>query len=236
MMEKIWARQVPPEYQESPLFWDGELDAIPGIILTGNQDYNSHTTPEWDALMANHDDAFRALDDTSERNEYSWYSNFTEALQDLLPPTHKAKYSTREVHAWKAVLKDLWDDDTDDDAIIQGLRLMTGKEWESTCLRGCCQGDWQNCYYDSELWDREGLDRLESEYFNTGTEWIIHDEAAPPESPEDISGYSVYCTGWNLDAIREELAAAAGCKPEDLEMWESVEARSPSYSLQKVTA
>lgn len=69
-----------------------------------------------------------------------------------------------------------------------------------------------------EKWNREELDHFETEYFNTGSEWIVHDEKEEPENPEDISGYSIYCHGWNNDQIKEEIAEAQGKKAEEVEI------------------
>ena len=67
-------------------------------------------------------------------------------------------------------------------------------------------------------------------YFNTGSEWIVHDEEAEPESPEDINGYSVYCIGWNDELIKLEIAEAAECKPEEVVMYAFKDyARIPIY-------
>ena len=45
---KIYARQVAPEYQESPLFLN---EFFPdNIILDGNRNYCSHTTPEYEHI------------------------------------------------------------------------------------------------------------------------------------------------------------------------------------------
>lgn len=43
---KIYAKQVPPEYQDS--YFD--IDMWPGIIIHGNRWFNSHTTTEFDAI------------------------------------------------------------------------------------------------------------------------------------------------------------------------------------------
>ena len=60
---------------------------------------------------------------------------------------------------------------------------------------------------------------FETMYFNTGSEWIIHDEENTPEGPEDISGYSCYIVADTEEGIRKELAAVAGCAPSDIVMW-----------------
>lgn len=38
----------------------------------------------------------------------------------------------------------------------------------------------------------------------------IYAKQVPPDSQEDINGFSVYCTGWTDDQIRQEIADAAG--------------------------
>jgi len=68
-------------------------------------------------------------------------------------------------------------------------------------------------------WSREALAAFETMYFNTGSEWIIHDEENTPEGPEDISGYSCYIVADTEEGIRKELAAVAGCAPSDLVIW-----------------
>ena len=51
MNNKIYARQISPEYQESPLYL-GEEFWPDDIILTGNRDYREHTTAPYDAIIA----------------------------------------------------------------------------------------------------------------------------------------------------------------------------------------
>ena len=54
---KIIAKQVPPEYQES--YFD--FECWPGVIIHGNRDYCSHTTPEFDAIYNRFDGEKRVL-------------------------------------------------------------------------------------------------------------------------------------------------------------------------------
>jgi hypothetical protein len=58
---KIIAKQVPPEYQESPFQLYGWMDMWPGVIIHGNRWYNSHTTPEFDAIYNRFDGEKRIL-------------------------------------------------------------------------------------------------------------------------------------------------------------------------------
>ena len=63
----IYARQIPPEYQESPLYWSmnprtRELDLAdtwPGVSLTGNRHLCGYTAEEYD-------DAERATNEAAE--------------------------------------------------------------------------------------------------------------------------------------------------------------------------
>ena len=73
---------------------------------------------------------------------------------------------------------------------------------------------------------------FEIEYFNTGTEWIIHDEDDAPENPEDISGYSMYCYTYNP---AEEIAQEGGVDVADVVLYEfDGYTRAPKYT--EVTA
>ena len=140
---------------------------------------------------------------------------------DLMPiPAHKPRYSTRDIKAWR-ILATEWYNTNDQNALLcRALQLVTGKDHDTITIRGCVQGDWQEIIFPVEEYDRAALDILEVDYFNTGTEWIVHDESNDPETPEDISGYNVYCYGWNADQIREEIASAAGCDPEAVILYE----------------
>ena len=104
----------------------------------------------------------------------------------------------------------------DDESLCEAMALLTGKKYTSKCIRGCCQSDWQDIYYSPEDYDDAAIDRLEMEYFNTGSEWMIHDGDGEPEDAEDVSGYTTYCYGWNNEGIKKEIAAAAGCEAEDV--------------------
>ena len=215
---KIYAKQVNPEYQESPCFFWGLADTYPGVIFTGNRHYTSHTTPEYDHIT-------RYIDDISsewENRNYNGTRNaptINELLRDYGIYRNDGKpWSTKARHTWRLIFEG--NTYTEDGAILKALELVTGKEYESATIRGCSQGDWQEILFPVEEYDRDALAILEADYFNTGTEWIIHDESSEPNSPEDISGYSLYCYGWNADQIRAEIADAAGATPETVTMYE----------------
>ena len=148
---------------------------------------------------------------------------------DYFPPEHKEKYSSKNIHEWKRILASLQKCSRSEEAryLCQALQLITGAEWDYSEIRGCCQGDWQNVIYKAASWSSTALEAFEMEYFNLGTEWIIHDEETEPEAPEDINGYGVYITAYDEDETRQQLADAIGCSPEDVVMY----AYNGSYSV-----
>ena len=234
---KIYAKQVSPEYQESPLLIEGCFPD--NIILTGNRDYNSHTTPEYDQINSHFEDMAGTWE--NDRFFFQWngagYDKIAKkpdyTLQELLTeygfsrPDGKP-WTTKQRHEWRLLMER---EELDDDGIIKALQLLTGKAWKAFTIRGCCQSDWQSGFCPVSEWSREALEAFEAEYFNTGTEWIIHDEDGEPESPEEINGYSVYCHGWNSDQIRKEIADAAGeTDPAAVVLYEFTGwSRSPEY-------
>lgn len=216
-MMKIYARQVSPEYQESPLFHGDEFFPE-NINVYGNDHYNEHCSElfnrVWNVLY--HGELLDAWEDLN--NGSGWYNSWAEALEDLMPPEGRAAY-TRDERKNKIpeLLKRFSEcpSSMEESIICEVLEVVTGKSWSYRMIRGCCQGDWQKILYPSDEWTSESLEVFETEYFNTGSEWIVHDEDTEPENPDDISGYSVYCIGWNDDKIKAEILEAAGGSSED---------------------
>ena len=100
----IYARQIAPEWQESPIFLDGMFPE--NIVVTGNRDYISRTSPLFDRVYnaLENGELAEALDDIKNGGYYSsFYKNATQAINDLLEPD-KARYSTRDIHALKELV------------------------------------------------------------------------------------------------------------------------------------
>lgn len=216
----LYAKQVSPEYQESTLFLGDEFFPD-NIAVFGNRDYKEHRpdfiNKVWEVLRQGE------LADVLE-NVKEWadcYKNITEAIIDYLPPERGGRYSTNAIHALKNYVIDFSSCpySREYEILCNVLSIVTGKTWDYQMIRGCCQSDWNYIFYPVDEWTSEQIAVFETEYFNTGTEWIIHDEEEAPESPEDINGYSVYCTSWNDEGIRKEIADAAGVSPEEVIMY-----------------
>lgn len=70
-------------------------------------------------------------------------------------------------------------------------------------------------------WSREALDDLETEYFNTGSEWIVDDGEFNPDedSPLNINGCSIYCHAGSDDGIKQEIANSFGGAAADVVLY-----------------
>lgn len=227
---KIFARQVNPEYQDSMFFeGDGLLETV---CFYGNKSYHARMNDDFERVLKVLDSADLEYELDKVGSETSWYSNATEAINDLLPKK-EGKYSTHAIHDLKELVSNYdryssnWED-----ILCNVLSIVTGKEWDYGTIHGSYQGDWNYAFYLKEAWTDEELRNLETMYFNTGSEWIIHDEETEPETAEDISGFSVYCCGWNDDQIKQEIANAAGGSVDDVILYKYAGSRSiPVYEM-----
>lgn len=213
-MKTVYAYQIPPEYQESPLrnvekdlplFW-------PEITLTGNGNFRGFETDLFQAAERWEKSADEYI------NGEEWTGapvTIREALENHgIEKQNGKQWSPRELGAWKRLFQD-WDRNPwrDNDArTAEALDLMTGRKWDYETLKGCCQGDYITAFFPLDKYSRKDLETLEIEYFNLGEEWRIRDE---PEGVEGANEFYLYCYSWDEDEKKREIAAAAG--EEDLE-------------------
>lgn len=204
---KIYAKQVPPEYRESPLFMEEWPE---NVFVFGNRDFTDRS--------GRLEDIRRGLEDIAEeyeRLQAGYYQNysFSEILNDYLPRDDKRDYTRPERLRLREIAFDYTytlDYRKEKETLCAVLELVTGRKYDYATIRGCCQGDWQEIIYPC-AYGREWLDRFETEYFNIGEEWRISEN-----DPENDENYYFYTHAWNNDGIREEIAAAAGVEPGDV--------------------
>lgn len=228
---KIYARQISPEYQESPLFMDEEFFPD-NIAVCGNRDYYSHKPELFENVQNVLEQGELAEVLEYPKNWADWYKNATQAITEYLPPTNGKKYSTNAIHALRCLIIDYscCACSKENEILCKVLSIVDGRPWEWSTIRGCCQEDWQEVFYPVDEWDKAALEAFEVQYFNAGSEWIVHDEAESPESPDEINGFSMYCIAWNIDAIKAEIAEAAGGSPEEVVLYQfSGYSRTPIY-------
>ena len=209
---KIYAKQVPPEYQESPLFME---DWPENVFVFGNRHYTAHA----ERL----EDIKRSLEDISDVcNGYGYTNN----LLDVIPSRDDGREYTRPERQQLARLAQNYMEygscsSDESELLCDVLELMTGQKYEYATIRGCCQGDWQEIIYPAE-YGREWLQCFEMEYFNTGTEWSVN---------VDGCNVSAYTYSWKDDDTRAEIAAAVGVDPGDVILYSFTGwSRTPEYT------
>ena len=219
---KIYAKQVPPEYQESPLFmgecWPGN------VFVFGNRDFNDHSGCLVDIRrgLENIADIFA---DMQHGESWTRNANLHAIIWYELPRDSGAGYTRAERMRIVELANDYCCIGNDESNILCAvLELITGEKYDYATIRGCCQGDWQNIIYPAE-YSREWLQEFETEYFNTGAEWRISEN-----DPENDDNYYMYTHAWSDDGIRDEIAAAAGVDPGDVILYQFTGwSRSPEY-------
>ena len=220
---KIYAKQVTPEYQESPLFMEEWPE---NVYVFGNRHYKDHGGEYIENIKNSMYDAADELKALPRGRSY--YNSFIDILADIIPaPENKKEYTRADRLKWRALLLNFDAGAiSDDDATTAALELITGAEYAAAEIRGCCQGDWNKILYPAE-YGREWLEFFEVEYFNTGDEWQISEGI--PDSDEN---YYFYSHAWNEDGIRAEIAAAAGVDPDDVILYVFTGyTRTPEYRL-----
>lgn len=201
-MSKVYAVQVAPGCQGY-----GFCDSIEAIaesfafeddfIIEGDQ-FNGYISSDYEEII----DIFT--------DEWMDYEDRIENIEQYV----NRIFSDDEIE----VFEKMFDEFEDDVPTI--LTAVTGKEWESGAIRGCCQGDYAEVYYVKDMFPKETIDAIEAYYFNTGSEWIVYEsenEVNDISELEDLECFSTYCTKWSDDGIREEIAGACyNVNPEDV--------------------
>lgn len=126
----IYAKQIAPEFQESPLFLDEE--SFPeNIAVCGNDRLIAHTPAVFDRVYnALRDGDLCSYLEELEAGEDCYYKNATAAIMDFLEP-EKPRYSTRDIHALKELVKAFSEcPSAEENGILcRVLSVVTGKEW-----------------------------------------------------------------------------------------------------------
>ncbi len=229
-MKKIYAKEVNPAYTESP-FWADYCETDGGTSYDGltilRCDSRGVYSYDWtrvkhtdlyDRVLDNAEDAYDAVDCFKMRDKDSWYlahyKNITEYFTDTFKPSRRL--STKDVHFLKEYFWNLNDEDMDDfegdfEATAQVMTILSGRKYDVCNLYGYCQGDVVHCIYPVDEWSKEGLNALETEYWNGGHEFHITSE-------DDEVGYCIYFTEYDYDDIRDEIASECGVEAEEVEM------------------
>ena len=232
---KIYARQIMPEFQDSRIFFF-VVNGVEYINVWGNKDYQSRTSSVFDRVKECLDAGELAedIEAVMEKNPSAIYGNITEAINNQLWRDDGKPYSTRQIGKLKQLVLRYSEcrSSEEDQILVDVLSIVTGEEWDYRNIHGCCQSEWNTVYYPVKYWTKESLDAFETMYFNTGSEWIVHEGDTEPTSPEEIDGCAYYCVSWNDEGIKKELAEAAGGNVEDVVLYKySGSVSIPTYKV-----
>lgn len=232
---KIYARQIMPEFQDSRIF-DDDGNGVEYINVWGNKDYQSRTSSVFDRVKECLDAGELAedIEAVMEKNPSAIYGNITEAINNQLWRDDGKPYSTRQIGKLKQLVLRYSEcrSSEEDQILVDVLSIVTGEEWDYRNIHGCCQSEWNTVYYPVKYWTKESLDAFETMYFNTGSEWIVHEGDTEPTSPEEIDGCAYYCVSWTDEGIKKELAEAAGGNVEDVVLYKySGSVSIPTYKV-----
>ena len=232
---KIYARQINPAYQDSSIFEDDGM-GTEYINVCGNRDYERRTSSLFDRVKECLDAGELANDIKAvmEKSSYAIYENVTEAINNQLWRDDGKSYSTRQIGKLRKLVLQYSEcsSSEEDQILVDVLSIVTGEEWDYREIHGCCQGEWNNIYYPVEKWTEESLEAFETMYFNTGSEWIVHEGDTEPTSPEEINGCACYCVSWDDEGIKKEIAKVAGGNAGDIVLYKySGSVSIPTYQV-----
>ena len=118
-------------------------------------------------------------------------------------------------------LKKCWDHDiSKNDFITSVLTDMFNAQYLHRVIRGCCQSDYADIYYNSDTVNYDFIDYIEGVVFNTGYVIEVHDSENIPTSADDISGYTDYIIYNGGSSFKECVAKNIGCEPDELVLYE----------------
>lgn len=209
-----YAKQISPEYQESSFYLFPDEYYNEEYIIAGNKEYKTFATVKWDVMQ----DYIPEIENNIilEANDGEIIETVKEYFTEIENET-ALKIGKRIIEKVKTdIIKGYYSDEYKYYTDIYSL--LTNTKYEYTTIHGICQGDWNILFYPSN-YTKEEIHIIETEYFNTGVEYMVHDEEEEPEEPEEISGYCVYCHNYSNEENKKELCSIIGCKPNELKVY-----------------
>ena len=207
-MKKLYAKTLDPEWFD---YRDYEYDFYDNnILVDGGRDFG-------DIDSDKHLKKIKALiNDYNCYNYEVYYENSIKAyLNDMLPDKlNGKKLSPKEIHRIKQALDSdyRYYSDYETSIIETCLSILYGKEYQATTIRGCMQSEYATLYAPVNT----DTDYYEAIYFGTGTEVEIHDEPDYPRTPDDVQGYRVLITDYN---IKRAISNLTGTPENRIKLW-----------------
>ena len=210
---RIYAKQVPPDIQESHF----DIGMYPDVTITGNSNFNEYKSDLYKHVEERLRDAYRECDefeDGERELDDPHLNGFIQTYFWVLPRSVDERLQWRKL-LFHRDLHDIFSPPQEQIASI--MSLVSGKPYHAHGICGCCQSDW-NCVIcpdEMTVGSPSGLQAIESEYFNTGSEWMVYESEDACEA-EDY-GASIYIL--DMQNPREVIADCYGVMPADVEVY-----------------
>ena len=202
---RIYAKQVPPDIQESHF----DIGMYPDVTITGNSRFKEYRSELYEKVNEHVTDA------SEEFVECGYDEPDDSCLDELLLRHLNVKPRSEDERAkWRFLLSD-WTSSLGEFA--DAMSLVAGKPYHAHGICGCCQSDWNGVICPDEMTagSPSSLQALESEYFNTGSEWMVYESEDACEA--ECDGTSIYVL--DMQNPREVIADCYGVMPADVEAY-----------------
>lgn len=182
---------------------DDLFESFPNISIFGNRDYHEHTTRLCDFVMVSIDDAACAVYDLDHGESWPW-EDIPEAINNYLGDWD-GPLTDEQINNLTDILReyDRGRYNDEESFVARIMSVIDGQKYVCQMIQGCCQGEWNYLVMpENEL---ENLDYISRTYWGLYDVW-------------EIDSIVVYTYGYTEGDICNELAAAVGCTPEEIEL------------------
>lgn len=175
------------------------------IIIRGNRDFKDYNTDVFESLSA-------LAIDLDYAKEYETAEDVKSVIKAFFGMTDLPTDEEAE-EVYKNAME--YYEEESAESICYLLQKFYGVKYSKQCIRGYCQGDWQNVYLPDGT-DREYLEAL---YFGKMSEYVISESRL--DSPEAFDEADVYVALVVDDleaAERKAVAEIIGCEVDEVKI------------------
>lgn len=211
-MKKYYAIECAPENFNYEMYYDDLMATEDNIWIGGNRDFSTTNADLREDTVKALEDAYYDIyeaDDVTEEERI-------DAIKYYFKKENKQPLTELEIDELTNLVRmfNTCSRRDENDIICQTLTILYGKIFESSMIRGSCQGDWLEIIYPEDK--RSLVPYIEAVYFATGTEFRITEEPVEESELDEADCFYDYTELWKDADIRDHLCETIGCKPEEL--------------------
>lgn len=206
---RIYVKQVPPDIQKSHF----NINLYPGeVTITGNSNFNEYKSNLYKHVEEHLEDAYMEFDELGDGEQKPDDTHLDKLIQShfgILPRNADERIRWRKTLSCCIL--------TSPFTMASAISLVSGKPYHMHTIHGNCQSDWSYviCPDEMTVGTPSVLEMIESEYFNTGSEWMAY-ESEDTFKSEDC-GTAIYVL--NMQDPRKVIADFFWVMPAEVEMY-----------------